>query len=148
MQSFITPQALNGFYETANKFIVTTLSGRCRLISGLDGYCALWQQPSHCPSAVLCFWNICTYGVPTIWTEFAMALWSKVLTVQGLEISNLALLRELWGIFHRKNPTPRTTFFLAYAKLLANSMTGEYYDFQKEVGSTGNLADIDFISKK
>jgi len=37
-------------------------------------------------------------------------------TAQVLEISNLALLRELWGIFHSKKPTaPRMAFFLAYA---------------------------------
>lgn len=70
-------------------------------------------------------------------------------TAQVLEISNLALLRKLWGIFHSKKPTaPRMAFFLAYAQLLADSMTGEHYNFQKEMESTGNAADTDFISKK
>lgn len=84
------------------------------------------------------------YGQSLLWPYGAG---SK--TAQVLEISNLALLRRLWGISHSKKPTaPRMAFFLAYAQLLADSMTGECSNFHKEMESTGNAADTDVINKK
>lgn len=76
---------------------------------------------------------------PTGWKEPAVALWSRVWKAQVLEIVNMALLRELRGLgkflIARNQPLPpRTAFFLACAKLLADSMTGECYNYKERDG--------------